>query len=182
LLYLWLWTLASPIFFTLAGNIMFTYVITSLPAFALLMGETWGVPPAAAAADGSDSQRDRRVALAGLAVPVVMVLTLLLAIPKVGAESSQKALIARYLTLRGSDTERLVYLWPPPASAEFYTEGKLTPAWRPHEAEPYLSDAPRDFYVAKRDQMEYLPDSVRRRLEPVAEYGKFLLLQETRQQ
>jgi 4-amino-4-deoxy-L-arabinose transferase-like glycosyltransferase len=178
LLYLWLWALASPLFFTLAGNIMFTYVITGLPAFGLLVAEAWGSRPAASGANTADTQPDRRLALAGLAVPVVMVLTLLLAIPKIGTENSQKALIEKYLALRSSDAERLVYLWPAPASAEFYSAAKFTSAWGPHEVDPYLADAPRDFYVAKRDRMDALPGSVRQQLDPVAEYGKFVLLRE----
>ena len=178
MLYLWLWTLASPVFFTLAGNIMFTYVITGLPAFALLVAEAWGTAPAASAADPARARRNRRLALAGVAVPVIMVLTLLLVIPRVGAENSHKALVERYLTLRGSDAERLVYLWPAPASAEFYTEGKFVSAWQPGEVAPLLADASRDFFVATREQLALLPDSIRHRLEPVAEYGKFVLLRE----
>jgi 4-amino-4-deoxy-L-arabinose transferase-like glycosyltransferase len=178
MLYLWLWTLASPVFFTLAGNIMFTYVITGLPAFALLVAEAWGTAPAASAADPVRARRNRRLALAGVAVPVIMVLTLLLVIPRVGAENSHKALVERYLTLRGSDAERLVYLWPAPASAEFYTEGKFVSAWQPGEVAPLLADASRDFFVATREQLALLPDSIRHRLEPVAEYGKFVLLRE----
>ena len=179
MLYLWLWTLASPAFFTLAGNIMFTYVITGLPAFALLVAEAWGARPAAAATASVRPRRNRMLALAGIVVPAVMLLILLLAVPRIGAENSHKSLVARYHTLRSSEAERLVYLWPPPASAEFYTEGKFDSAWKPGAADAYLADAPRDFFVAKRDQMGALPASVRSRLEPVAEYGKFVLLRES---
>jgi 4-amino-4-deoxy-L-arabinose transferase-like glycosyltransferase len=172
MLYLWLWTLSSPVFFTLAGNIMFTYVITSLPAFALLVAEAWGAGRAAA-------ERNWTLVFAGLAVPVAMVLLLLLVIPQVGEENSHKALVARYQALRTSGEDKLVYLWPPPASAEFYTQGAFVSAWKPGEAAVHLTDARRDFFVAKRDQMESMPASVGQRLEPVAEYGRFLLLRES---
>ncbi len=174
--YLWLWALSSPIFFTLAGNIMFTYVITSLPAFALLVAEAWGGP--SAETSRAASQRARSLAWTGLATPGVMLLILLLVIPRVGQENSQKALIERYLALRASSAERLVYLWPAPPSGEFYTLGRLTRAWGPNEAEPYLMDSPRDFYVAHRDQMQTLPASMRERLDAIGQYGKFLLLRE----
>ena len=35
--YLWLWALATPIFFTFAGNILWTYLLPSLPAWAMLL-------------------------------------------------------------------------------------------------------------------------------------------------
>lgn len=170
--YLWLWALSSPLFFTFAGNIMFTYVITSLPAFALLVAEAWS------ARCTVDSPHERSLAWAGLAVPVVMLLTLLLVIPRVGPVNSQKALIERYRALRASSAERLVYLWPAPASAAFYTEGRLTQAWGPGEARPYLADAPRDFYAAHHDQLTTFPARMRERLDPVAQFGKFVLLRE----
>ncbi len=39
-IYVLLWALVTPIFFTPAGNIIWTYVLPSMPAFALLMGWT----------------------------------------------------------------------------------------------------------------------------------------------
>ena len=36
--YLLLWSLFTPVFFSLAGNILWTYVLPALPAFALLLG------------------------------------------------------------------------------------------------------------------------------------------------
>ena len=35
--YLWLWALATPVFFTFAGNILWTYLLPALPAWALLL-------------------------------------------------------------------------------------------------------------------------------------------------
>ncbi|MFO1205298.1 MAG: glycosyltransferase family 39 protein [Burkholderiales bacterium] len=175
--YLWLWTLAAPLFFTLSGNIMFTYAITSLPAFALLVAEAWSARPAATTTAGR-AQRERMFAWAALAVPLVMLLTLLLVIPRVSEKNSQKALIERYFTLRGSSAERLIYLWPAPPSGEFYTHGKLVRAWGPHEVEPYLADASRDFFVADRDQLKAVDASLRARLDTVAEHGTVVLLRE----
>jgi len=37
-LYLLFWALVTPVFFTPAGNVIWTYVLPSMPAFALLMG------------------------------------------------------------------------------------------------------------------------------------------------
>ena len=176
MLYLWLWTLAAPVFFSLAGNIMFTYTITGLPAFALLVAEAWGNASSRSVDAAVRARRNRLFALAGLVVPVVMVLTLLLVIPRVAAENSNKALVERYLTLRTSDAERLIYLWPAPASAEFYTGGKFVSAWVAGEADPFLLDSARDFFVANRDQT--LPAPIRDRLESVGEYGRFVLLRE----
>jgi len=37
-IYALLWALVTPVFFTAAGNVIWTYVLPSMPAFALLMG------------------------------------------------------------------------------------------------------------------------------------------------
>ncbi len=37
-IYVLLWALVTPVFFTTAGNVIWTYVLPSMPAFALLMG------------------------------------------------------------------------------------------------------------------------------------------------
>ena len=37
-MYVLLWALVTPVFFTPAGNVIWTYVLPSMPAFALLMG------------------------------------------------------------------------------------------------------------------------------------------------
>ena len=38
--FLWGWALATPLFFTLAGNILWTYVLPALPAWAILLAES----------------------------------------------------------------------------------------------------------------------------------------------
>lgn len=38
-IFLWGWALATPLFFTLAGNILWTYVLPALPAWAILLAE-----------------------------------------------------------------------------------------------------------------------------------------------
>jgi len=40
-IYALLWALVTPVFFTAAGNVIWTYVLPSMPAFALLMG--WAI-------------------------------------------------------------------------------------------------------------------------------------------
>ena len=35
--YMWLWALATPLFFTFSGNILWTYLLPALPAWALLL-------------------------------------------------------------------------------------------------------------------------------------------------
>ncbi|MCF6239704.1 MAG: glycosyltransferase family 39 protein, partial [Candidatus Marinimicrobia bacterium] len=42
--YLLLWTLAPMLFFTAAGNILWTYVLPGMPAFAMLMALLWNQP------------------------------------------------------------------------------------------------------------------------------------------
>ncbi len=116
--YLWLWMLASPVFFTFAGNILFTYVLPGLPAFALLVAEAWSTV-------GDERGRGATTKASALAIPVLMVLGLVFIVPRVAPERSHKALVAQYQALRVSDSERLVYVNEAPQSAEFYAGGKV---------------------------------------------------------
>ena len=115
--YLWLWMLASPVFFTFAGNILITYVLPGLPAFALLVAEAWS-------AVGDERGHGASTKLSSLTIPVMLVLGLLFVLPRIAPQYSHKALVAQYKMLRASDAERLIYVNEAPESAEFYAKRK----------------------------------------------------------
>src|SRR6185369_2202043 len=69
-LYLLLWTVAPMVFFTVSGNILATYVLPGLPAFALLLGDLW------IAREGDQRPLRspvRTVFAVGLAIPILFV-------------------------------------------------------------------------------------------------------------
>ncbi len=107
--------------FTPAGNILFTYVLPGLPAFALLVAEAWQ------STDDGKGNASLTLYLCAAAMPILILLGVLFVLPGIAPERSQKALVAQYVAQRTGDTERLVYLTETPQSAQFYARGKVTP-------------------------------------------------------
>ena len=86
-------------------------------------------------------------------------------------------LVAQYLGMRKSETQRLIYLREAPQSAEFYSHGKVVTAASPGEPDPYLHDDRIDFVVLTEAQLDSLP-GIRGQLTRVGSYGRYVLLQE----
>jgi 4-amino-4-deoxy-L-arabinose transferase-like glycosyltransferase len=169
--YLWLWTLASPVFFTPAGNILATYVLPGLPAFALLVADAW-------VAAGDEGRANAGTRYFGLIMPVAMIAGVLFAVPRIAPNYSHKAIVAEYLERRSSPAQQLIYLGPAPLSAEFYAGGKLVMAASDDDLERYLQDGKTDFFVLTDAELESLP-GLRGRLVPLSRSGRYQLLQET---
>ncbi|HEY1458970.1 MAG TPA: glycosyltransferase family 39 protein [Casimicrobiaceae bacterium] len=167
--YLWLWLLAAPMFFTPAGNILPTYVLPSLPAFALLVGEAWSRVVQA----GREPAATRYNALV---MPVVMVLAVLFALPRIAPAYSHKALVAEYLSRRQGPAQELVYLGAPPLSAEFYASGKIRSVASATELDALVRAGKSDFFVLTDAQLAATP-VWRDLLAPIARSGRYQLLQ-----
>jgi len=167
--YLWLWLLASPVFFTPAGNILPTYVLPSLPAFALLVAEAWS----AVADQGRDTGGTRYY---GLVMPVAMLIAVLFVLPRIAPNYSHKTLVADYTSRRQNSAQELVYVGLAPLSAEFYAAGKLRSAASTGDLEAILRDGQRDFVVLTDEQLDATA-GLRDRLAPIARSGRYQLLQ-----
>lgn len=118
--YLMCWLFAPLLFFTFSGNILWTYVITGLPALALLVSE------AITGTEGKDHVtrgRGRAVIAAALLVPVASLLFAALAPRGHFLLLSEKALVSHYQSSAG-EAEPLFYLDYLPTSARFYASGK----------------------------------------------------------
>jgi 4-amino-4-deoxy-L-arabinose transferase-like glycosyltransferase len=118
-LYLLSWALAPALFFTVAGNILVSYVLPSLPAFALLL---------AGAGVASLQGRARWPTLLACAVvPVGACVALLLNGPAFD-NYSQKAMLSKLGAAARPATSAakpaVIYLYERPDSATFYTQGK----------------------------------------------------------
>lgn len=113
------WTLTPPIFFTCAGNIVWTYVLAGVPGFALYAAERFG--------PGGLPVLPRRAA--GTLAALVIAL-----LPWNWRFDSEKALVASFHAAQGGRATPLVYALERPYSAEFYTRGtalRLTAAELP---------------------------------------------------
>jgi hypothetical protein len=170
-------------FFTPAGNILITYVLPSLPAFALLIAEAWR-------ADSGDRSRPaepsairtavRRTIVAGAVLPAVFTAAVILLHGSLETERSQKALVRAYASLQPSADSRLVYFLERPDSAQFYTLGRSLKVldWVVFHAR--LDDAPSDIFAIREQEIGGMPPVDRARLEAIVSYGDYLLYRQVR--
>jgi hypothetical protein len=173
--YLLLWVLAPILFFTLSGNILATYVLPGLPAFALLLAVLWRPVDDEARA----LRRPVRFAIAaGIVLACVFVWAILAMRPRFENEFSQLALVHAYEAQRDHSGERLIYFGPAPSSAEFYTQGKAITVRDTATLLPYLADSDADFIAMRGQALAALPIEVRSRLSPVGRFAEYQLLRE----
>ena len=175
LTYLILWAAAPLILFTFTANILMTYVLPSLPAFALLMAETlqYHAPRETSANTVWDHAWLPYVAVP---VPVIALLLVIFIAPGVAPYKSQKDVVARYMALRSDSSIPLIYLFDKPYSAEFYSQGKAVEIPDVNKASIYLSGIREGFVVARDEDFKRVPDSMLIQLEPVGKYGYCRLL------
>lgn len=175
--YLLLWAIAPMVFFTSSGNVLATYILPGLPAFALLVATRWH--PADCDAKGWRSPIRSGVAM-GLLVPLVSLCGILALNPYLERERSHKALIRSFEELRAHAGERLIYLGEAPTSAEFYSRGKALLVRDSDELLPYLEDSHADFIAVPSRGLDTLPAAVRIHMVPLNSYGQFQLFREVR--
>ena len=116
-LYLVSWAIFTPLFFTLSGNILWTYILPALPAFSVLL---------ALALDDTLQQRVQ-LRWAMLCVTVVVPLTASAIFASWAFQpltlKTEKFLVADALA-QMQPQDQLAYLGPTPFSATFYSKGR----------------------------------------------------------
>ncbi|MEO8306086.1 MAG: glycosyltransferase family 39 protein [Betaproteobacteria bacterium] len=180
--YLLLWTIAPMAFFTPAGNILITYVLPGLPAFALLVGDRLRPDDGARGATpdpGALRPAVRRALYAGAVVPALFVAAIVALHGQLETERSQKALVRDYLEGRPGAGSRLVYFPQRPHSAEFYSRGKAQRAPDREALHAYLDDSTPDYFAIRDSDFKALPGADRERLEAIGAYGEYRLLRGT---
>jgi 4-amino-4-deoxy-L-arabinose transferase-like glycosyltransferase len=154
--YLWLWALTPCLFFTLAGNILWTYVLPGLPAFALLAGR-W------------TATRQRRrwaeaVVTAGVLASAAVTSGLLIAARDSSHfdRRSARSLVSDFKS-RSQSGEPLYFLGRVPFSASFYSNGQA----RPLESVDALPAGQVAFIVLSDARLAAMPVEQRARLTPL---------------
>lgn len=109
-------TLSPALFFTLAGNILWTYVLPGLPFLAVLASSLWS-----ASLTGTAYRWAR---LAVVLVPVLGTAAGGWFAVYPGQLKTERDLVARVDKIPGLDASNLFYLDQPPFSARFYSRGK----------------------------------------------------------
>ncbi|OLF54234.1 ArnT family glycosyltransferase [Pseudomonas chlororaphis] len=132
-----LWALATPAFFSLSGNILWTYVLPALPAWSLLLASAL-------------QARQGRTLLAGVGSALLLPLGLLLAALEGSLferPNNQQALASAWQKRQASEPAPLYYWGRRSYSGEFYSAGQA----RQLEAFSALpAQAP--FYLARREK------------------------------
>lgn len=164
-----LWPL---VFFTFAGNILWTYVQPALPPFAMLL---------AMALQKSDSRWSHRavVACAGL-MPVVILAFTLVVHYRPGSAKTEKQLVEFTRESGGAQAE-LLYLGDRPFSARFYSAGSAKSVDR-GELDKLLGDRlARNFYLAvPKERIDSIPAPPAGHLQELFTNRRYALFQASR--
>jgi 4-amino-4-deoxy-L-arabinose transferase-like glycosyltransferase len=165
--YLLLWAFMPAVFFTMAGNIIWPYVLPGLPALALLVGG-WLSTRA--------KQNLVRTNLAlGLTITTLLAVGFNVSMPFTGRSNdlAAKTLIEDYRS-RDPKGLPLIYLGHRPFSAAFYSQGKALLEKTPEALIKRLESTPA--YVAIRtSDLDYMPPALMNNLERLSKQGYFTL-------
>jgi len=167
--YLWLWALMPLVFFTLSRNILATYVITSLPAFAMLL--------APLVATMLQNRKGRAVTFMLTAIiPVIFVSALIFVkiMPDSKFIPSQESVVSTYKELTQDKDVPLIYLGKRLYSADFYSSGRAVKVINIEDLQPYLNNEA--FIVVGASFYLKLPEELKNRLVIVSEKNNSVLL------
>ena len=108
--FLWAWLLAPLLLFTFSGNILSSYVMPCLPAFALLM-----------VVYQRNNPLSTKVYKTGLITPILVLIVAMLLRTEVAGKQSEKGLMQVWSAQE--QHSELVYINKRPFSAQFYSRG-----------------------------------------------------------
>ena len=173
--YLLLWTVAPMLFFMLSGNILATYVLPGLPAFALLLDTLWRVDET----DKRDLRKpSRHVINSAVALAIGFVGVTIVMRQQFDTVFSNRALVRAYETRQTGTGQRLVYVEKVPDSAVFYTSGKVVLLTDRTALVPLLDDRTADYFAMSKRDLAALTVVERMRLVEVGTFGTYRLMQE----
>ena len=166
--YLFLWAITPMVFFTFAGNILWTYVLPGLPAFAILLTELMFL-------SFSKQKISKQMISIGLIIPLLFLFAFPIVI-NIANKNSQKYIVNQYQNLCSKPNCQLVYLFDVPYSAEFYSLGKVKQV-EMKQAILLLEDKNQDYFVTRSKKINFSEPFISR-LEKVKQYGGYTLFRE----
>ena len=166
-LYLILWSLAPAVFFTIAGNILWTYVLPALAPLALL-GATWLTRQ-------PNQQRVNRLLTWGLMLSALLFAGFVgsLNLKQTQDLHTTKHLVAHYAALNTSHSP-LIFYPVRPYSAAFYSRGQARQISQPSNLLARLTQPPA-FLAVKTSAVATLPSQVQTQLQWLARHGDYTL-------
>lgn len=167
--YLLLWSLTPALFFTFAGNILWTYVLPAIPPLALL-GSAW-------LSRSYDDERVNQWLARGVAVSALCLVSFVVTLNLKSFEDFQttKLLIADVNTLNTRSSALLFYP-ARPYSASFYTLGQAKSVTQMSEVWERMA-WPQSFLAVKVSEEATLPLEVRSQLHFLLKRGDYKLFE-----
>lgn len=169
--YLLWWSFVSIVFFTFSRNIIWTYALPALPAFAVLVAELL---------HRLDTGRgcDRLLRLS-VATPLALLLVGIIyaAGDHTLLKPSQRDSAKLYMQLRPSADSGLYYYRRRYYAGEFYSAGKAAVVFTPDFPRLYANGVV-DFLVIQSDDLQAQPPALLEHFQPIREFGEFVMLRE----
>ncbi|CAB3850788.1 Undecaprenyl phosphate-alpha-4-amino-4-deoxy-L-arabinose arabinosyl transferase [Achromobacter mucicolens] len=168
--YLALWAVAAPTFFTFSGNILWTYVLPSLPAFAMLLALlAKQLSPAEAV-----PRLVRILVVTGALVPIAAIglgLVSLMAPTKLKTEKQLVAVARSQM----SEGQKLYFVHSRPFSARFYSGGTAELIASGELEKLSLEKDAYAFVAIPKGKESSIEQSVRERLVPIYQSRRYAL-------
>ena len=165
-LYLLLWGFMPCLFFTISGNVLWTYVLPGIPALAICVANWLAID--------TRIQRTNIIISIGLLITTLGFSGYLIKQDLTNNWKNTKSLIQHYEVLNTAHAG-LVFLSGRPYSAAFYTNGKAENAVNAAKLIERLAKSPA-FIALTPDQLNSLPLTLRARLHEEGFYNRYLLL------
>jgi len=130
LLFLWGWLLTTPLFFTVAGNVLWTYVLPSIPGFAILLAQVLShaqrttVTPSMPITNNPSEQRWTGGYVAAATLPCIAIVVSLLALLQQLPLRTEEDLV-RTAQAQSNDPELWFIDRPVTYSARFYNNERV---------------------------------------------------------
>lgn len=168
--FLALWALAAPVFFTFSGNILWTYVLPSLPAFALLLAihAKLFLP-----AVGAPRLSGMLIAMGAL-VPMAAVSLGLISIAAPARLGTEKQLVAMAQS-QMREGQTLYFVHARPFSARFYSQGKAALIGLGDLENLVVQKRDSAFVAIPKTMASSVEQTVRARLAPIYESRRYTL-------
>ena len=162
-IYLLAWSLAPCLFFTVAGNILWTYVLPALPAMAILAAG-W-------LAGDARLRRVDAVLSAGVLIMALLIGSYFVNEQIADSWKTAKTAVAEH-RVRNGGTLPLLFVGDLPYSASFYSQGKAKAVVGNAELSARLAQG-RLFVALTPEQVQALPPELKARLHLEAKSGAF---------
>ena len=183
--YFLLWFLAPLVLFTFSGNILLTYVMPALPAFAFLTSyflkkslEDFTLKPA------PWFFSMKKIAAVTAFVPACFLIASFTFLPSLANKESQRELISAFLKLDTAGRATLVYTRPMPFSAQFYGRKKVLdmPERSIDQILTKLYDKNADFFAIRQDDLESFMAVGSQFTDETGRFGSYILRREFQRQ